>query len=198
MFAATAPDLCAASRAHCGRSRSRRWWVRNTCWGQGSRSGMRLRRCSHHALILSAGAPASDLEEPWRWARLVSLCTQVDFPSNYRPCFAGVKDIRAGGGAGGVLGSDTGARTVRSYLSTKYTVLTKVSRMPSLPHIEDGTICFVGATTENPSFEVNSALLSRLRVYRLRPVTAEVLEKLLARTVARCYPDIDVGAREPG
>src|SRR6188474_912710 len=40
-----------------------------------------------------------------------------------------------------------------------------------LPHVEDGTITLVGATTENPYFEVNSALLSRMRVWRLEPLT---------------------------
>ncbi len=39
-----------------------------------------------------------------------------------------------------------------------------------LPHIEDGTIIFIGATTENPSFELNNALLSRARVYILKPL----------------------------
>ena len=38
-----------------------------------------------------------------------------------------------------------------------------------LPHVEDGTITLIGATTENPYFEVNAALLSRMRVWRLRP-----------------------------
>jgi putative ATPase len=42
-----------------------------------------------------------------------------------------------------------------------------------LPHVEDGTITLIGATTENPYFEVNSALLSRLRVWRLEPLTDE-------------------------
>ena len=42
-----------------------------------------------------------------------------------------------------------------------------------LPHVEDGTITLVGATTENPYFEVNAALLSRLRVWRLEPLTDE-------------------------
>ena len=59
-----------------------------------------------------------------------------------------------------------------------------------LPHIEDGTIVFIGATTENPSFEVNSALLSRLRVYHLRAVSPETLHSLLLRTLERHYPDI--------
>ncbi|GLR63114.1 replication-associated recombination protein A [Marinospirillum insulare] len=48
-----------------------------------------------------------------------------------------------------------------------------------LPYIEDGTFIFIGATTENPSFELNSALLSRARVYVLKPIATEVLEELL-------------------
>ena len=50
--------------------------------------------------------------------------------------------------------------------------------------------CFIGATTENPSFEVNSALLSRLRIYRLKAVKAEAIIGMLERTMASCYPDI--------
>ncbi|QUG76474.1 AAA family ATPase [Erwinia sp. E602] len=48
-----------------------------------------------------------------------------------------------------------------------------------LPHIEDGTITFIGATTENPSFELNSALLSRARVYLLKSLTAEDIAVVL-------------------
>src|SRR5215470_172179 len=48
-----------------------------------------------------------------------------------------------------------------------------------LPYLEDGTLTFVGATTENPSFEVVSALLSRARVYVLRPLSLEDLTLLL-------------------
>lgn len=48
-----------------------------------------------------------------------------------------------------------------------------------LPHIEDGTITFIGATTENPSFELNSALLSRARVYLLKSLTSEDIESVL-------------------
>ncbi|MGO1296190.1 MAG: replication-associated recombination protein A [Vibrio sp.] len=48
-----------------------------------------------------------------------------------------------------------------------------------LPHIEDGTVTFIGATTENPSFELNNALLSRARVYKLTSLTAdEILQAL--------------------
>nr|WP_234471934.1 MULTISPECIES: replication-associated recombination protein A [unclassified Erwinia] len=48
-----------------------------------------------------------------------------------------------------------------------------------LPHIEDGTITFIGATTENPSFELNSALLSRARVYLLKSLTSDDIAAVL-------------------
>jgi putative ATPase len=53
-----------------------------------------------------------------------------------------------------------------------------------LPVMEDGTVVLVGATTENPSFELNAALLSRARVLVFRPLDAEAIEKLLGRAEA--------------
>jgi putative ATPase len=53
-----------------------------------------------------------------------------------------------------------------------------------LPYVEDGTLIFVGATTENPSFEVNSALLSRARVYVLKGLTGADLERLVDRALS--------------
>jgi putative ATPase len=58
-----------------------------------------------------------------------------------------------------------------------------------LPHVEDGTVTLVGATTENPYFEVNSALLSRVRVYRLEPLTDEQV----ATVIRRALSDVDRG-----
>ena len=52
-----------------------------------------------------------------------------------------------------------------------------------LPHVEDGTITLIGATTENPSFSVNAAVLSRCRVFRLEALEASDLELLLARAL---------------
>lgn len=52
-----------------------------------------------------------------------------------------------------------------------------------LPHIEDGTITFIGATTENPSFELNSALLSRARVYLLKSLESADIEKVLLQAM---------------
>jgi putative ATPase len=53
-----------------------------------------------------------------------------------------------------------------------------------LPHVEAGTISLIGATTENPSFEINGALLSRVRVFVLQPLTAADLRALLERALA--------------
>lgn len=52
-----------------------------------------------------------------------------------------------------------------------------------LPYIEDGTILFVGATTENPSFELNNALLSRTRTYVLKPISTDEIQKVLNRAL---------------
>lgn len=52
-----------------------------------------------------------------------------------------------------------------------------------LPHIEDGTIIFIGATTENPAFELNQAILSRARVYTLKKLSDDNLSNVLARAL---------------
>ncbi|MFI5233111.1 MAG: replication-associated recombination protein A [Gemmatimonadales bacterium] len=53
-----------------------------------------------------------------------------------------------------------------------------------LPHVEAGTVTLIGATTENPSFELNGALLSRLRVYVLEPLTPDDIKAVIERAVA--------------
>jgi putative ATPase len=53
-----------------------------------------------------------------------------------------------------------------------------------LPHVEEGTIALIGATTENPYYEINSPLLSRLRVYRLEPLAEEDLRTIVERALA--------------
>ena len=62
-----------------------------------------------------------------------------------------------------------------------------------LPHVEDGTVTLVGATTENPYFEVNAALLSRMRVWRLEPLTDEEV----AIVVRRALEDVERGLAGP-
>lgn len=65
-----------------------------------------------------------------------------------------------------------------------------------LPYVEKGSIILIGATTENPSFEVNSALLSRTRVFVLKQLTKEDLVDLLQQTLAspQAFPDLTVQA----
>ncbi len=60
-----------------------------------------------------------------------------------------------------------------------------------LPFVEDGTLVFIGATTENPSFELNSALLSRARVYLMKPHSTAELATLIERAIAD--PDRGLG-----
>ena len=62
-----------------------------------------------------------------------------------------------------------------------------------LPHIEDGTVIFIGATTENPSFELNNALLSRARVYVLKPLGEQALGQVLDQALTD--PSRGVGER---
>jgi len=67
-----------------------------------------------------------------------------------------------------------------------------------LPYVEQGLVTFIGATTENPSFEVNSALLSRAAVYVLEPLESEAMSGLFERARSIACPDLifDDDARE--
>src|SRR6218665_186067 len=66
-----------------------------------------------------------------------------------------------------------------------------------LPHVESGLFTFIGATTENPSFEVNSALLSRATVYVLQPLSAQDLQQIVALAQAQhALPAIEDAAVE--
>ena len=82
-------------------------------------------------------------------------------------------------------------RAKQNHLADRRTVLfvdevhrfNKSQQDAFLPHIEDGTIIFIGATTENPSFELNNALLSRARVYILKPLNTADIERVLQQAV---------------
>lgn len=63
-----------------------------------------------------------------------------------------------------------------------------------LPHVESGLFTFIGATTENPSFEVNSALLSRAQVYVLQSLSADELRTLIERARAHAMPEVQFDA----
>jgi len=131
-------------------------------------------------------------------ARLVAGASRAEFVA-LSAVLAGIKDIRAV------------VEQARSLRGTRDTVLfldeihrfNKSQQDTFLPYVEDGTLIFVGATTENPSFEVNNALLSRARVYVLKSLDAADLGKLLDRALAdperglgKLNLQIDAGARE--
>ena len=114
-------------------------------------------------------------------ARLIANCTDARFVT-LSAVLAGVKDIRE---------AVATARDEQSFRKRK-TVLfvdevhrfNKAQQDAFLPHIEDGTIIFIGATTENPSFELNNALLSRARVYVLKTLDHSAIGQLLDQALS--------------
>ena len=104
----------------------------------------------------------------------------------------GVKDIREaveqasiwqGAIHGDDFGSGTGKRTI--VFVDEVHRFNKSQQDAFLPHVESGLFTFIGATTENPSFEVNSALLSRAAVYVLQPLQESDLKKIVAVALDR-------------
>ena len=108
-------------------------------------------------------------------AQLISVHCEVPFLS-LSAVLSGVKEIRAA--------IDQAKQNQASQYATTVLFVDEVHRFNKsqqdafLPHIENGTICFIGATTENPSFELNNALLSRVRTY--------VLKRLDEDAIAQC------------
>jgi putative ATPase len=90
---------------------------------------------------------------------------------------AGVKDIRA------AVDRAAGATEPTILFLDEVHRFNKSQQDAFLPFVEDGTLVFIGATTENPSFALNDALLSRARVYPLKPLTRDDLLTLLQRGV---------------
>ncbi|TLY59949.1 MAG: replication-associated recombination protein A [Gammaproteobacteria bacterium] len=109
-------------------------------------------------------------------ARLIAKASNAQFIA-LSAVMAGVKDIRAAVESARAVREREGRPTLL-FLDEVHR-FNKAQQDTFLPYVEDGTLTFVGATTENPSFEVISALLSRARVYVLRPLAVEDLMGLL-------------------
>ena len=112
-------------------------------------------------------------------ARLIAQRSDAQFIA-LSAVMAGVKDIRAAVESARAARAGTNARTVL-FLDEVHR-FNKAQQDTFLPYVEDGTLTFIGATTENPSFELVSALLSRARVYVLRTLSvADIVELLLRK-----------------
>src|ERR1700756_1580738 len=109
-------------------------------------------------------------------ARLIAQTADAQFIP-LSAVMAGVKDIRAAVDSARAARAADGRATLL-FLDEVHR-FNKAQQDTFLPYLEDGTLTFIGATTENPSFEVISALLSRARVYVLRPLASEDLTALL-------------------
>jgi putative ATPase len=111
-------------------------------------------------------------------ARLVADAFDAQFIA-ISAVLGGVKDIREAVDSARVAQAQGRATVV---FVDEVHRFNKAQQDAFLPYVERGLLTFVGATTENPSFEVNSALLSRAAVYVLEPLSASDLETLLSRT----------------
>ena len=100
---------------------------------------------------------------------------------NMSAVLAGVKDIRQAISMAAVATQSTGRQTI--LFIDEVHRFNKSQQDVFLPYVENGSIIFIGATTENPSFELNNALLSRCRVYVLKPLANEEIVALLQRAL---------------
>jgi len=122
-------------------------------------------------------------------ARLMAGAFGLDFIA-VSAVLGGVKDIRDAVERAKATQAQTGQSTV--VFVDEVHRFNKAQQDAFLPHVESGLFIFVGATTENPSFEVVGALLSRAAVYVLEPLTSAELGQLLETARARHYPDLQI------
>lgn len=94
---------------------------------------------------------------------------------------SGIKEIRQVMESASKLKTATGRRTV--LFVDEIHRFNRAQQDAFLPYVENGTIILIGATTENPSFEVNSALLSRVRVFVLKALTADEIIRILRQSI---------------
>lgn len=103
---------------------------------------------------------------------------------------SGVKDIRDAVERATLIRSNSGRRTI--LFVDEVHRFNKSQQDAFLPHVESGLFTFIGATTENPSFEVNNALLSRAAVYVLKALDDADLKTLIARALEKELPGLSV------
>ena len=114
-------------------------------------------------------------------ARLMAEGFQSEFIA-LSAVLSGVKDIREAVERAQIFQANSGRKTI--LFVDEVHRFNKSQQDAFLPHVESGLFTFIGATTENPSFEVNGALLSRAAVYVLRPLSEEDLATLIQRALS--------------
>jgi putative ATPase len=114
-------------------------------------------------------------------ARIIAQTTKADFIS-INAVLAGIKEIRDA--------IDIALRNLSQYSKRTILFIDEVHRFNKaqqdalLPHVENGVIILIGATTENPYFEVNKALLSRSRIFQLKPLCEEHIKKIAMAAIS--------------
>ena len=173
-------------RCGCGRGPWTSWSGRSTCSGRARRCGRRSRAGARTARS-STGRPGSGKTT---LARIAAAGADGAFEeesavnagrAEIRAVIERARERRQGGGRPTILFLDEIHR------------FNKAQQDALLPAVEEGLLTLIGATTENPYFEVNSALLSRCQIYELRPLEPEQVEGLLRRALA----DPERGLAEP-
>ncbi len=124
-------------------------------------------------------------------ARLMADAFNADFIA-LSAVLSGVKDIRDSIARAEATLAQSGRHTI--LFVDEVHRFNKAQQDAFLPYVEQGLVTFIGATTENPSFEVNSALLSRATVYVLEALDADELAQLLVRALAAAMPEATLAA----
>src|SRR4029079_5349453 len=114
-------------------------------------------------------------------ARVIASGTQAHFIA-FGPVLSGIKQIREVMADAEQARRRSGSRTI--LFIDEIHRFNKAQQDAFLPRVESGDIVLIGATTENPSFEVNSALLSRSKVHVLKPLTVEAMVTILKRALS--------------
>ncbi len=123
-------------------------------------------------------------------ARIIAEMTKAEFVA-FSAVLAGIKEIREVMSGAERLRRSTGRRTI--VFIDEIHRFNKAQQDAFLPRVEAGDIVLIGATTENPSFEVNAALLSRSKVFVLHALTADEVARILDRALVD--PDRGLGGQ---